>query len=75
MWVIARARPFSRSHILSHYPFHAQHFMKLFSRFLEARSRPPIDWKQVEPIDPALIQDFEKIPPCPDDQVRGDARF
>lgn len=54
-----------------HQPTHAQHFMKLFARFLESRSRPPIDWKQVEPIDPALVVDFERVPPCPEDQVRG----
>lgn len=55
-----------------HWSLHAQLFIKLFSRFLEARSRPQnLEWKQVEPIDPALIQDFEKIPPCPEDQVRS----
>lgn len=49
-----------------------QHFMKLFTRFLESRSRPALDWKQVEPFDPAQVQDFDSIPPCPQDQVRGD---
>jgi hypothetical protein len=43
--------------------------MKLFARFLESRSRPPIDWTQVEPIDPTLVMDFDRIPPCPEDQV------
>lgn len=43
--------------------------MKLFARFLESRSRPPIDWKLVEPIDPSLVVDFERIPPCPEDQA------
>lgn len=45
-----------------------KNFMKLFGKFLETRSRAPMDWKQVEPLDPALVMDFEKLPACPEDQ-------
>lgn len=47
-----------------------QSFMKLFTKFLENRHRPPMDFSQVEPLSPSLIVDFDSFQPCPADQVR-----
>lgn len=46
-----------------------KNFMKLFGKFLEFRSRPPIDWTQVEPVEPTKLMDWEALPECPEDQA------
>lgn len=54
--------------------FRVQSFMKLFTKFLENRHRPPMDFSQVEPLSPSLIVDFDSFQPCPADQVRRGLR-